>query len=125
MAWDIETYKSPLKFPDSSKDPIICLSYMFCNTQGFLLINRQYFSRDIHDFVYSPRPEVSGSFRVYNFDDEKSMLGFFLEHVSCVLQPHIIVSYNGESFDFPYLHDRCAVRIVRWMDLLFRFTAYV
>lgn len=123
LAWDIETYKDALKFPDSAKDPIMCISYMTAQS-GWLLVNREHFGRDIHDFRYQPTPEYGGEFRVrisepiiwhldeqiYNFDDEKSLLEFFLYHVACVVRPQIIVSYNGDSFDFPYTQERMAVR---------------
>eukprot|EP01054_Gregarina_sp_Poly1_P008843 Gregarina_sp_Poly_1__8842@NODE_531_length_7661_cov_51_609033_g421_i0_p4_GENE_NODE_531_length_7661_cov_51_609033_g421_i0NODE_531_length_7661_cov_51_609033_g421_i0_p4_ORF_typecomplete_len240_score12_43DNA_pol_B_exo1/PF03104_19/2_9e47DNA_pol_B_exo2/PF10108_9/1_5e08RNase_H_2/PF13482_6/1_2e07_NODE_531_length_7661_cov_51_609033_g421_i062596978 len=105
LAWDIETYKDPLKFPDARKDPILCISYML-NSQGFLLINREYFGRDIRDFEYQPCSSYSGAFRVYNFKNEKALLTFFIDHVRYVLRPNIIVTYNGDNFDFPYTAER-------------------
>lgn len=39
-AFDIETTKQPLKFPDSSFDFIMMISYMI-NGKGFLITNRQ------------------------------------------------------------------------------------
>jgi DNA polymerase epsilon subunit 1 len=39
LAFDIECWKSPLKFPNSQTDCIFMISYMVAN-QGFLIINR-------------------------------------------------------------------------------------
>lgn len=39
-AFDIETTKLPLKFPDSSYDSIMMISYMI-DGQGYLVINRE------------------------------------------------------------------------------------
>ncbi|VDK25182.1 unnamed protein product, partial [Anisakis simplex] len=56
LAYDIEVTKLPLKFPDSSIDEIMMISYMI-DGKGFLIINRQIVSEDIEDFEYTPRPE--------------------------------------------------------------------
>lgn len=56
LAYDIEVTKLPLKFPDSSFDEIMMISYMV-NGNGFLIINRQIISSDVDDFEYTPRPE--------------------------------------------------------------------
>jgi DNA polymerase epsilon subunit 1 len=39
-AFDIETTKLPLKFPDSSYDAVMMISYMI-DGQGYLVINRE------------------------------------------------------------------------------------
>ena len=49
LAFDLETMKQPLKFPDTDKDPIMMISYMI-DGQGFLIINREIVSADIDDF---------------------------------------------------------------------------
>jgi DNA polymerase epsilon subunit 1 len=40
MAFDIETTKLPLKFPNAEVDQIMMISYMLDN-QGFLIVNRE------------------------------------------------------------------------------------
>ena len=40
LAYDIETTKLPLKFPDSKFDQIMMISYMI-DGRGFLIINRE------------------------------------------------------------------------------------
>lgn len=69
LAFDIETTKSPLKFPDSSIDCIMMISYMI-DGQGFLITNREIVSEDIEDFEYTPKPEYEGPFTVFNEDNE-------------------------------------------------------
>ena len=78
MAFDIETSKAPLKFPDSSTDQIMMISYMI-DGLGFLLTNRQIVSRDISDFEYTPKPEYEGPFIIFNEPDEKAVLERFFE----------------------------------------------
>jgi DNA polymerase epsilon subunit 1 len=40
MAFDIETTKMPLKFPNAQIDSIMMISYML-DTQGYLIVNRE------------------------------------------------------------------------------------
>lgn len=56
LAFDIETSKAPLKFPDSAVDVVMMISYMI-DGRGFLIINRETVSKDIDDFEYNPRDE--------------------------------------------------------------------
>lgn len=101
MAFDIETTKLPLKFPDAETDQIMMISYMIdgqvcfisfsplyhlcsiCVTcvsftkalfvlQGFLITNREIVSENIEDFEFTPKPEYEGPFTVFNEDDEVS-----------------------------------------------------
>jgi DNA polymerase epsilon subunit 1 len=69
MAYDIETCKAPLKFPDPAVDQIMMISYMI-DGQGFLITNREIVSEDIDDFEYTPKPEYEGPFIVFNEPDE-------------------------------------------------------
>jgi DNA polymerase epsilon subunit 1 len=71
MAFDIETTKAPLKFPDQATDCIMMISYMV-DGQGFLITNREIVSEDIDDFEYTPKPEYEGPFTVFNEKDEVS-----------------------------------------------------
>lgn len=98
MAFDIETTKLPLKFPDAETDQIMMISYMIdgqvrvacealslsrCRAavcagftalrlflQGFLITNREIVSESIEDFEFTPKPEYEGPFTVFNEDDE-------------------------------------------------------
>src|ERR1700721_1650650 len=69
MAYDIETTKLPLKFPDAAIDQIMMISYMI-DGQGFLITNREIVSEDIDDFEYTPTPEYEGPFMIFNEPDE-------------------------------------------------------
>lgn len=87
-AFDIETTKMPLMFPNAASDEVeremlVCeshatrqthkgeltplaavqvfmISYML-DGQGYLIVNRSVVSQDIRDFEYTPKPEFEGS----------------------------------------------------------------
>jgi len=65
LAFDIETTKLPLRFPDPKIDQIMMISYML-DGQGFLITNRSIVGEDIQDFEYNPKPEFKGPFQVFN-----------------------------------------------------------
>ena len=69
MAYDIETTKAPLKFPDQALDQVMMISYMI-DGQGFLITNRDIVSEDIEDFEYTPKEGYEGPFTVFNEADE-------------------------------------------------------
>lgn len=104
LAFDLETMKQPLKFPDAEKDPIMMISYMI-DGQGFLITNREIISADIDDFEYTPKPEYEGNFIIFNEINEQMAIKKFFEHIR-ETRPLIFVTYNGDSFDWPYLGTR-------------------
>ena len=69
MAFDIETTKAPLKFPDQAIDQVMMISYMV-DGQGYLITNREIVSEDIGDFEYTPKEGYEGPFIVFNEPDE-------------------------------------------------------
>lgn len=69
MAYDIETTKQPLKFPDQQTDQIMMISYMI-DGMGYLITNREIVGEDIDDFEYTPKDEYPGEFTVFNEPDE-------------------------------------------------------
>lgn len=105
LAFDIECEKAPLKFPDATRDRIYMISYMVSG-QGYLLINREIVSEDVDDFEYTPSPKFPGPFVVINLSDEETMLRKFVSHIQ-ELRPHVVVTYNGDFFDWPYVETRC------------------
>lgn len=106
MAYDIETTKLPLKFPDAEIDQVMMISYMV-DAQGYLIINRSIVSADVEDFEFTPRPEFEGPFIVFNEDDEEKTIKKFFDHIQ-ELKPHVIVTYNGDFFDWPFVDKRAA-----------------
>lgn len=80
LAFDIETTKLPLKFPDPDIDRVMMISYML-DGQGYLIINREIITEDIDDFEYTPKPEYPGPFIVWNEPDEVSYGTFDLQLV--------------------------------------------
>jgi DNA polymerase epsilon subunit 1 len=107
LAYDIETTKLPLKFPNSEIDHIMMISYMV-DGQGYLIINRAIISADVEDFEFTPRPEFEGPFIVYNEEDELATIRKFFDHIQ-ELKPHVIVTYNGDFFDWPFVDDRAKI----------------
>ena len=107
LAFDIETTKLPLKFPDAVIDQVMMISYMI-DGQGFLITNREIVSEDISDFEYTPKPEYDGPFLIFNEPDEKGVLERFFSHIK-EARPHVIATYNGDFFDWPFVEARASV----------------
>lgn len=107
LAFDIETTKLPLKFPDANTDQIMMISYMI-DGQGYLITNREILSSDIEDFEYTPKPELEGRFTIFNEPNEMMLIQKFFDHILDV-RPHIFVTYNGDFFDWPFVEARAAV----------------
>uniref|UniRef100_J3LD65 DNA polymerase epsilon catalytic subunit n=1 Tax=Oryza brachyantha TaxID=4533 RepID=J3LD65_ORYBR len=108
-AFDIETTKLPLKFPDAEYDTVMMISYMI-DGQGYLIINREVtecVGEDIEDLEYTPKPEFEGQFRVKNVANELDLLKAWFSHMQEV-KPGIYVTYNGDFFDWPFLEKRAA-----------------
>ncbi|CCA36247.1 Hypothetical protein PP7435_CHR1-0080 [Komagataella phaffii CBS 7435] len=104
LAFDIETTKAPLKFPDSSIDQIMMISYMI-DGEGFLITNREIINAEIEDFEYTPKPEYPGLFTIFNEPDEKALIERFFEHIREV-RPTVIATFNGDFFDWPFVEKR-------------------
>ncbi|KAJ2953420.1 hypothetical protein O0L34_g1009 [Tuta absoluta] len=107
LAFDIETTKLPLKFPDNQTDQIMMISYMI-DGQGFLITNREIISTDVEDFEYTPKPEFEGQFIIFNEENELALIQKFFDHILDV-KPHIFVTYNGDFFDWPFVEARAAI----------------
>ncbi|XP_050281236.1 DNA polymerase epsilon catalytic subunit A-like isoform X3 [Quercus robur] len=105
-AFDIETTKLPLKFPDAEYDLVMMISYMV-DGQGYLIINRECVGDDIEDLEYTPKPEFEGYFKVTNVRNEVELLRQWFAHMREV-KPGIYVTYNGDFFDWPFLESRAA-----------------
>ncbi|MCO5564216.1 hypothetical protein L7F22_017874 [Adiantum nelumboides] len=103
-AFDIETTKLPLKFPDASYDMVMMISYMI-DGDGYLIVNRECVGQDIENLEYTPKPEFEGQFKVTNVANEKELLLCWFSHMQEV-KPGIYVTYNGDFFDWPFLEAR-------------------
>jgi len=103
-AFDIETTKLPLQFPNAEFDQIFMISYMI-DGRGYLITNREVVSADCADFEYTPKSEFRGPFTVFNERDEAALLRKWFAHVR-ELKPAVFVTYNGDWFDFPFIANR-------------------
>ncbi len=106
MAFDIECTKPPLKFPSAETDEIFMISYM-CSGRGFLVLSRSVVSENVANFEYTPKPQYPGPFTVFNEPDEASLLRHFFSHFR-QMRPQIVVTYNGDFFDWPFVEVRAA-----------------
>ncbi|KAL6341762.1 hypothetical protein AAG906_038006 [Vitis piasezkii] len=117
-AFDIETTKLPLKFPDAEYDLVMMISYMV-DGQGYLIINRECVGEDIEELEYTPKPEFEGCFKVTNVKNEKELLRMWFAHMREV-KPGIYVTYNGDFFDWPFLESRAAHHGLKMSDVGFQ-----
>ncbi|CAJ1945696.1 unnamed protein product [Cylindrotheca closterium] len=121
LAFDIECTKAPLKFPNADVDEIYMISYMISNgnnqPEGFLICSRSFVSQDISAFEYTPKPSYPGPFSIFNEKDEKELILRFVREYQR-LRPQIVVTYNGDSFDWPFLLQRAKSHgIDLWSEL--------
>ncbi|EIW75641.1 DUF1744-domain-containing protein [Coniophora puteana RWD-64-598 SS2] len=101
MAYDIETTKAPLKFPDHALDQVMMISYMI-DGEGYLITNREIVGEDIEDFEYTPKEGYEGPFTVFNEPDEAATIMRFFHHIQSA-KPTVMATFNGDFFDFPFL----------------------
>nr|KAJ0201048.1 hypothetical protein LSAT_V11C600314360 [Lactuca sativa] len=105
-AFDIETTKLPLKFPDAEYDSVMMISYMV-DGRGYLIINRECVGEDVEDLEYTPKAEFEGYFKVTNVKNEEELIKLWFAHMKEV-KPGIYVTYNGDMFDWPFMERRAA-----------------
>ena len=89
-AVDTEVY-NPYGMPEAEKDPIIMISY--ADSLG---------KKRVWSYRHNDAPDY-----VEVLKDEKEIMEKLVETVS-EQKIDLIVSYNGDNFDFPYLKDRAA-----------------
>ncbi|KAK7200869.1 DNA polymerase epsilon catalytic subunit [Novymonas esmeraldas] len=104
VAFDIETTKAPLRFPQPEVDQVYMISYML-DGRGYLITNREIVTEDIAPFEYTPKPEYEGFFDTFNEENEAATLRRFFGEMR-KYRPNVYVTYNGDYFDFPFLHAR-------------------
>lgn len=104
LAFDIETTKLPLKFPDARYDSVMLISYV-ADKQTYLIVNREIVGGDVAEFDYEPKPEFAQRVNVFNEPNEKAALQRFFEHIR-MIKPLVITSYNGDMFDIPFIASR-------------------
>lgn len=106
VAFDIECSKEPLMFPNPETDQIMMISYMV-DGRGYLVTNMNWFSKDIENFEYSPLENYC-EFTVWNCKNEVAMLHRWFDHLR-EIKPHIMVTFNGDSFDWPFVEKRAFI----------------
>lgn len=104
FAFDIECTKQALKFPNAEFDEVMMISIM-TEDFGELIVNRKIISQDIQEFEYQAKDEMKSNFRIFNEENEEALLIRFIE-VIIEHRPHIITTYNGGYFDWPFIDKR-------------------
>lgn len=104
FAFDIETTKQPLKFPNAEFDQVMMISIM-TEEFGELIVNREIVAQDIREFEYHAKDDMQSAFRISNEQTEEGLLVRFLE-VILEHRPHVITTYNGSFFDWPFIAKR-------------------
>lgn len=99
LAFDIESTKITWKLPTAISDQIIMISSMI-DTQRSLIINRE-----IDAFEYTTKKEYLGHFHLFNEHKEFELFKRFFNQIVEV-KPHLLVTYNGHSFDMPFVEQR-------------------
>ncbi len=100
VAIDLEVYSPlPHRMPDASKAPYPILSVSVCSSDGVrLVLTTQYPS--INGGLSEP---LDGKYRVVVFDSERALIQEVFRIIS--LYP-VLLTYNGDNFDLPYLVNR-------------------
>jgi len=96
-AVDIEVY-NPKREPRSDRDPIIMISYA-----DNLGLRR----------VWSTKGENLNLDYIERVNSEPEMIKRLIQTIK-EREIDIIVTYNGDNFDFPYLRDRCSVHKIEF-----------
>ncbi|KAK6090615.1 hypothetical protein P3W45_000338 [Vairimorpha bombi] len=116
FAFDIETMKKPLRFPDSRYDQIMMISIK-TESSNILITNRSVVSEDIGTFEYSPKDDMQSIFTIFNMKNEEELLLKFAETVQ-KHKTHIVTTYNGNFFDFPYIEARMDIYNLSMRELI-------
>ncbi|CAG9957228.1 unnamed protein product [Clonostachys rosea f. rosea IK726] len=99
LAFDIETTKMPLKFPDAATDQVMMISYMIdgqvSSSQIVRLCRKILGTSTIHP---SPNTQV-----LYDFPTNP------MRRLSLRARPTVIATYNGDFFDWPFVEARASV----------------
>lgn len=101
LAFDIETSKAPLKFPNPEFDQIMMISYT-TNEQSYLIVNRETIGSNIVDFTYHATDSMSSKVTVFNEANERDMLIRFTKEIFRI-KPLVLTTFNGDFFDIPYI----------------------
>jgi DNA polymerase epsilon subunit 1 len=121
LAFDIECSKAPLKFPNADVDEIYMISYMCSDgrgtPQGYLITSRTIVSEDVADFDYTPNSKYPGPFKIFNEKDEAALIRRFVIEFQ-KYTPQIVVTFNGDFFDWPFLQKRAElIQVDLWTEL--------
>ncbi len=106
MVYDIETPREDARFPHSGVDPIFCISVLYANGLGGVPTRAIYAwgppATHPHQLGFEHPIEMK------MLENETEMLRVYCEDIR-QRDPDVLVGYNSEAFDAPYIADRCYV----------------
>ncbi len=98
MFFDIETLtKHHLGFARSHEDPVACLAAAWQSIDSSFYTKLYFWGEPVDD---------SPDYETVVFATETDMLLGFIRDWQ-TFQPDVVVTYNGDNFDIPYIIDRC------------------
>lgn len=81
--------------------------------EAFLIVNTGFCGQDVETFDYEPKPQFACHVTVFNEPSEKELLLRFSNFISSY-NPHIITTYNGDRFDYPFLQRRFELNFLKF-----------
>ncbi|KAH7872332.1 uncharacterized protein C8R40DRAFT_1071822 [Lentinula edodes] len=125
MAYDIETTKAPLKFPDQATDQVMTISYIWWMVRDISSPTGRSLARTSKIFEYTRMEGYEGPFIICNEPNEVRTHFYFLDHLCSWrvwaetirrffshiqdVKPTVIATFNSDFFDFPFLNARAKV----------------
>ena len=103
LAFSIITTNQDYLNPDSNTDQAIMISVK-TDTTNILLINQNIIKENLNELEYTYGNE-SNIFTIYNVSCEEDLLLKFIEIIQ-IYKPHILITYNGNLFDFSFIETR-------------------
>ena len=111
VAWDLECYSKSLEFPspDKIEDEIFMVSLVTNNASAILITTQPVDEGKIRGSDDIKNVDVT----VVIVDDERTLIQTFMDYISD-LQPDYLLSYNGDTFDIPYIIRRAEINGIVW-----------
>lgn len=108
---DIETSSKDFCLSNPKLDEIMSIAILFNNEKGYILFNKKFYgSTDgTEKIIYNGKNKLNGTpFKLFEMNDEKNLLNTFFLIIKA-LNPNVIITYNGDFFDLPYIIERADI----------------
>lgn len=102
MYWDAEMETAPFEFPQPTKRRVIQVGTRLHNTMTNKMQEVYFVVGSTSTVKRLSKDNDTLPYTVYNYDTEPEMLAAFFDF-DRVVRPNVHVTWNGNSFDIPYL----------------------